>query len=65
MAALYVPVANPDVLMVTVMGSVSVVVVPEVVLRFNQAALSLTVHESVPLPVFVRLTIFPAGLPAP
>lgn len=65
MAALYVPAASPDVLMVTEMGSVSAVVVPETAFRVSHVALSLTDQDSVPLPVFVTFTVFAVGLPAP
>lgn len=62
---MYVPVVNPDVLTVTEMGSVSVVVVPETAFRVSHVALSLTDQDSVPLPVFVKFTVFAVGLPAP
>ena len=65
MAALYVPAASPDVLMVTEMESVSAVVVPETAFRVSHVALSLTDQDSVPLPVFVKFTVFAVGLPAP
>lgn len=52
-------------LTVTVMESVSVVVVPETVFRVSHAALSLTDHDRVPLPGFVKVTVLTAGLDAP
>lgn len=61
----YVPADNPAVLTATVIGSVSMVVVPDAEPRVNQAALSLILQERVPPPVFVTLSVLAAGLAAP
>lgn len=63
--ALYVPADIPAVLTLTVMGSVSVVVVPDAVFNVNQDALWLAVQARVPPPGFVTLTVCAAGLAAP
>src|SRR5256885_1618014 len=47
------------------MVSVSVVVVPEAVLRSNQAALSLSVQDKVPPPILVRANGFADGFAPP
>ena len=65
MDTLYVPVANPAALMDAVIGSVSVVVVPDAGERVNQAALSVTDQVNVPVPGFAMFNIIEAGFEAP
>lgn len=65
MEALYVPVANPAVLMDAVTGSVSVVIVPDAGLKVNHAALSATDQVKVLPPLLVTFTVIAVGFPAP